>query len=151
MNDQLRIYRPEDVLQDDMPIQRWNDEKYKIRDYPNYLQAMGERGVYFSYPLDLDLAMLLAYPEAYEVDREVPNEATLKNVLGNSYFDENQYGNDEKELFKPYHQMFKLGSKPANHIKGLANLTNEQILANMPDSINSLIDNLIIKLRELPE
>lgn len=40
-----------------------------------------ERGVFFSYPMDLDFAMLLAYPEAYNVEEEKPDNATIKAVL----------------------------------------------------------------------
>ena len=107
--------------------------------------------MYFSYPMDLDFAMLLAYPSAYGVLREHPDESTIKAVLGKKHHDSSQYSNDEQKLFNTYHQRFKLGSKPAAHIDALAQLTDEQLLAGMPRSLFRLADAVVAKLAELPE
>jgi putative ATP-dependent endonuclease of OLD family len=101
--------------------------------------------------MDLDFAMLLAFPEAYGVEREEPDEATIKAVLGKKHHDASQYSQDEQKLFSTYHQRFKLGSKPAAHIDALAQLTDEELLADMPASLSRLADAVIAKLAELPE
>ena len=95
--------------------------------------------------------MLLAYPEAYGVAEEEPDESIIKAVLGKSYFDSTQYNEEEKKLFVTYHQSFKLGSKPAAHIDALAKLNDDELLAKMPESLIRLADAVIAKLAELPE
>lgn len=107
--------------------------------------------VYFSYPMDLDFTMLLSFPEAYGVEEDEPDESTIKAVLGKSHYDATQYSENELKLFNTYHQRFKLGSKPAAHIDALAQLTDEELLAKMPASLNRLADAVIAKLEEWPE
>lgn len=101
--------------------------------------------------MDLDFTMLLAYPKAYDVEKEVPDDQTIKAVLGKSHHDSSQYSQDELKLFSTYHQRFKLGSKPAAHINALAQLSDEEFLAGIPESINSLAVAVIARLAKLPE
>lgn len=101
--------------------------------------------------MDLDFSMLLAYPEAYGVEKEEPDESTIKAVLGKSYNNISQYSVDEQSFFATYHLRFKLGSKPAAHIDALAKLSDKKLIANMPESLNRLVDAVIAKLGELPE
>lgn len=61
VNDQLAVYEPSKVLPADHVIPNWNDATHKVRNYAHYLDALENRDVYFSYPMDLDYAMLLAY------------------------------------------------------------------------------------------
>lgn len=151
VNDQLGKYEPEKKLPKDYGIPKWNSTEEMVRDYNHYLDLLEERDVYFSYPMDLDFAMLLAYPDAYGVTEEDPEEAATKAVLGMSHHDASQYRNDEQRLFKTYHQRFKLGSKPAAHIDALAQLTDEEVLADMPAFLSRLADAVIAKIAELPE
>lgn len=151
VNDQLTVYEPSKILPADYSIPNWKNATYKVRDYGNYLAALERRDVYFSYPMDLDFTMLLAFPEAYCVEEDEPDESTIKAVLGKSHHDASQYRENEQKLFSTYHQRFKLGSKPAAHIDALAQLTDEQLLADMPASLSRLVDAVIAKLAELPE
>jgi len=151
VNDQLIEHQPDKKLPEDHKIPKWDSTEHKVRDYINYLDALEERDVYFTYPMDLDFALLLAYPDAYSVEEEVPDEPTIKAVLGKSHHDSSQYSADERKLFGTYHQRFKLGSKPAAHIDALAQLSDEQLLVNMPESLGKLADAVIAKLAELPE
>lgn len=151
VNDQLGKYRPDQQLPEDHVIPKWDSIKNMVRDYENYLEELEAREVYFSYPMDLDFAMLLAYPDAYDVLRETPDESTIKAVLGKSHHNSGQYSEDELALFGTYHRCFKLGSKPAAHIEALAKLSDEDLLAGMPESLGRLADAVIAKLAELPE
>lgn len=151
VNDQLSEYKPDKVLPKDHGIPNWQSDEYKVRSYPDYLAAFQERGVYFSYPMDLDFAMLLSFPGEYEVESKPPSEAIIKAVLGDSHHDSTQYGADELGLFGTYHKRFKLGSKPAAHIDALAQLSDADLLANMPESLEKLADAVMAKLAELPE
>lgn len=151
VNDQLIVHEPENKLPEDQGIPIWNSDTYKVRNYPHYFNLLEERGVFFSYPMDLDFAMLLSYPEAYKVVEEEPDTSTLKAVLGKSHYDSSQYSENELKLFSTYHQRFKLGSKPASHIDALARLSDEELLVKMPESLTRLADAVITKLMELPE
>ncbi|EFL7387494.1 AAA family ATPase [Escherichia coli] len=151
VNDQITAFRPENSLPKDHGIPPWNSDDYKVRLYPGYIQALEQRGIFFSYPMDLDFSMILSHPRAYNVQEEDPDEATLKSVLGKSHHDSSQYSENELKLFASYHKLFKLGSKPAAHIDALAQLSDEDLLANMPESLGRLADAVIAKLAELPE
>lgn len=150
-NDQLTKYRPDDVLPKTHAIPNWNADDHKVRDYSNYLELFEERGVFFSYPMDLDFALLLSFPDAYGVEPSPPSDATVNAVLGSSHNDAMQYNEDERGLFGTYHQRFKLGSKPSAHIDALAQLSDEDLLASIPKSLDRLADTVIAKLEELPE
>ncbi|TVT57097.1 MAG: AAA family ATPase [Azoarcus sp. PHD] len=151
VNDQLGKFRPEQKLPKDHGIPKWDSTTDMVRDYDNYLEELEERGVCFSYPMDLDFAMLLSFPDAYGVEEDEPDESTIKAVLGKSHHDAGQYSEDELKLFSTYHQRFKLGSKPAAHIDALAQLTDAELLEDMPPSLSRLADAVIAKLAELPE
>lgn len=151
VNDQLAEHLPDMKLPKDYGIPKWNSTKANVRDYSNYIDALEERDVYFSYPMDLDHAMLLAFPDEYGVEREPPSDSILKAVLGDSHHNSSQYSNDELELFCTYHKRFKLGSKPAAHINALAQLSDKELLDRMPESFDRLADAVIAKLTELPE
>ena len=90
-NNQLSEYKPEDVLPKEFGIPKWNSDEYKVRDYPVYIEEFEKRGVFFSYPLDLDFSMINAFPIDYKTDLETPDENTIKAVLGKSYHDAKQY------------------------------------------------------------
>ncbi|EPH2850709.1 AAA family ATPase [Serratia nevei] len=151
VNDQFAEYEPGKKLPAGHGIPNWNDDTYKVRDYPDYFRLLEERGVFFSYPMDLDFSMLLAYSEAYSVSEEIPDASTIKAVLGKNHYDSSQYSENELKLFGTYHQRFKLGSKPAAHIDALAKLSDEELIDEMPGTLSRLADAVINKLMELPE
>lgn len=158
VNDQLKKIDPSGGLPSRWTISKWDDDEVPVRTHhffddgkADVFEKLEEMGIFFSYPLDLDFSMLLAYPNAYGVVEEEPDESTLKAVLGKSHHDASQYSEDEQQLFGTYHRSFKLGSKPAAHIEALAELADEELLANLPASLNRLADAVIAKLEELPE
>lgn len=151
VNDQLGEYAPTKTLPRDYNIPVWNSAQHKVRDYGHYLERLESRGVFFSYPMDLDFAMLLSFPDEYGVEPNPPSDPTIKAVLGESHHDASQYDANELGLFGTYHKRFKLGSKPAAHIDALAQLSDEELLADMPESLGRLADAVIAKLEELPE
>lgn len=150
-NNQLSEYKPEDVLPEKFGIPKWNSDEYKVRDYPVYIEEFEKRGVFFSYPLDLDFSMINAFPINYKTDLETPDENTIKAVLGKSYHDATQYDEHEQQYFSSYHSNFKLGSKPASHIEALAKIDDKVLNANMPPELSRLADAVIKLLEELPE
>lgn len=158
VNDQLKKIDPSGGLPSRWKISKWDDDEVPVRTHhffddgkADVFEKLEEMGIFFSYPLDLDFSMLLAYPNAYGVVEEEPDESTFKAVLGKSHHDASQYSEDEQQLFGTYHRSFKLGSKPAAHIEALAELADEELLANLPASLNRLADAVIAKLEEWPE
>lgn len=151
VNDQLGEFAPAKTLPSNYGIPSWKDAKDKVRDYLHYLEELEMRDVFFSYPMDLDFAMLLSFPDEYGVELNTPSEATVKAVLGDNHFDAEQYDKDERALFRTYHKSFKLSSKPASHIDALAQLSDKELLNDMPESLARLADAVISKLAELPE
>lgn len=135
----------------DFGIPSWNDVTEKVRNYPNYIEELEKRGVFFSSPLDLDFSMLKGFPQAFRAENEICDDSTFKAVLGKAHFDRFQYTDDEQLLFSCYHKKFNLGSKPANHIEALANLLDTDILNNMPESYSRMIDATERLINELPE
>lgn len=147
VNDQFSLYNPTFMLPTEFGIPIWNDETHLIRNFKNYRVELEKRNVFFSSPLDLDFSMLLAFPDAYEVEKETPDEKTIKSVLGKSHFGPNQYSVEELELFDTYHSHFKVGSKPAAHIDGLSKINDEDLKSNMPKTYI----NLALKVKEILE
>jgi len=151
VNDQLSEFCPEKILPKNYEIPAWNSTTDKVRDYPNYLDALEENDVFFSSPMDLDFAMLLSFSDKYGAEEETQNISVLTAVLGDSHHDPTQYEDSELQLFGTYHKRFKLGSKPVAHIDALAKLSDEELCNSIPKSFDRLADAVIAKLAELPE
>jgi len=127
-------------------------------DFPVYedsygpIYALEQKGVYFSNPVDLDLMMLQAFPDAYGVETVgTPDEDTIAAVLGKSHANEEHLPEDVFELFGDYHRLFDLKSKPASHLQAMAALTNEKLLADLPGVLQRLVGDVRVKLEALPE
>jgi putative ATP-dependent endonuclease of OLD family len=150
-NDQLLAYAPDKVLPENYAIPVWNSDEYKVLRHPNYLEQFEARSVFFSAPLDLDFAMMQAFPVAYGAVPVAPAESTRKAVLGDSHCDVAQYTDAEQHLFGSYHKLFKLSSKPAAHIDALTKIDDEDLLKHLPASLNRLADAVIAKLAESHE
>lgn len=150
VNDQLAAHEPGKTLLRTMAFPS-GTMRLTRSEHTQTTDLCSKREMCISRSMDLDFAMLLAYPDAYGVVREKPDESTIKAVLGKSHHDASQYSEDEQKLFGTYHHSFKLGSKPAAHIDALAKLSDVDLLANMPESLGRLADAVIAKLAELPE
>lgn len=114
--------------------------------------------IFFVSPLDLDMAMLEAFPEAYQTLQpgargpQSPADATRQtesaaHVLGEGGFGLAAY--DSKYLpFFPWYSYLFLGSrgKPAVHLSALARLSNESLAAKCPDVIRRLVERVAANL-----
>ncbi len=151
---QLNKFRPGTIKDDSLAkIPAWDDD----RDFPRFgdkswLLALEKRGgVFFSYPLDLDLMFLDAYPDAYDVETATPTEATKEAVLGKARANVDRLDDAHLELFDEYQKQFKQGSKPASHIAAMAELTNEELLEDLPEPLERMIDAVRVRLESIPE
>ncbi|OMG18707.1 ATP-dependent nuclease [Actinomyces naeslundii] len=115
------------------------------------LQALERHNVFFSGPVDLDLMMLEAYPEAYNVTPVSHTDKMVIAVLGKNHSNIQHLDSSLLKLFDDYHKKFKLRSKPATHLSALCSMSNEQILKKLPGVLVRLIDSVRSELLELPE
>lgn len=152
-NDQLKIFNPENILPNNYRIPEWNNNKYSILKYKNYLDELEKREIFYSCPMDLDFSMLKAFPNKFKIKNNdtLPSQSLVESVLGESHHNPEQYTEEERKLFSSYRKLFKLGSKPVNHIQALADLTDEELLKNMPESLSRLADAVKTKLLGIPE
>jgi putative ATP-dependent endonuclease of OLD family len=136
-------------------IPAWDSDDGFMVDDDGWIEYFEERGIFLSSPLDLDFMMIEAFSEVYNIDddeREEPDEATLKAVLGKKHdVVGNQYTDEQLELFDAYHRRFKLGSKPAWHIRAMAALDDAELAADMPTVMTRLFDYVETALAGLPE
>jgi putative ATP-dependent endonuclease of OLD family len=150
----LNKFRPGTIKDETVAkIPAWDDE----RDFPRFgdeswllaLEKCG--GVFFSCPLDLDLMLLETYPDAYGVTPATPTEATKEAVLGKARANVDRLDDAHLELFDEYQKQFKRGSKPASHIAAMAELTNEELLEDLPKPLGRLVDAVRKRLESVPE
>jgi len=117
----------------------------------NWLQAFREEGVFFSYPIDLDFAMLIAFPNAYKV----PNPggrgpmggihskkiATLKTGGEPSL-----YSHHYDDAFKWYPYLFLSRSKPETHLAAFSRISDGDLSSSAPAELRALIECVRDKL-----
>ncbi|AXI64401.1 ATP-dependent endonuclease [Pseudomonas kribbensis] len=160
---EIAKYNPDDIFLSDDQIEKmpkWNNAEFHILkvekspDYKHCIADLEKRGVFFSSPMDLDFAMLQAFPAAFGVnpaDLIRPNKNQVKAVLGDACDQPMQYSLAQRKLFISYHKLFKLDSKPKSHIEALSKLDDEALLANMPPSLSRLVDYVIAQCEALHE
>jgi putative ATP-dependent endonuclease of OLD family len=113
-----------------------------------WVKWLRANNIFYSSPLDLDMMMLKAFPEAYVTNPAY--DATADNSkLSKAVFGEAGMGNaeltpvgqefSEAELFK-YNQLFKSRSKPGSHLVAFAKLTDERLKEACPEPLAALID-----------
>jgi putative ATP-dependent endonuclease of OLD family len=111
----------------------------------NWLQT---ENVFFSSPLDLDMMMLQAYPDAYAAISDVDSEAVgaaeeYKSAVfgkGGKGLEMYQYTSPPSALeLARYDDLFKKGSKPVAHIQALNSLDDVVARADCPEPIAHIL------------
>ena len=156
---QLLVFAPatcgiEQKTIDELPAWNVDPQTLPVDHMTTWISYLEVQAVFFSVPLDLDMSMIEQFPASYGislVNLVVPTNAQLKAVLGDSFERAEQYTDDQQKLFVAYHKIFKLGSKPAAHLNALASLTDAQLLAAMPPTLNRLAEFIANKLGTIPE
>ena len=117
----------------------------------SWIRWLEKQGVFFSYPLDLDMMMLRAFPNAYRVSEEnAPEDDSVEtlhvSVFGkgagfNAYVDKApaEYSPTGQEL-AAYDALFKKRSKPSSHLQALALLDGDQVAENCPEVLRKLVE-----------
>jgi len=156
---QLLLFAPatcgiEQKTIDELPAWNVDPQTLPADQMTTWISYLEGQAVFFSAPLDLDMSMIEQFRSSYgisPVDLVAPTNNQLKAVLGDSFERAEQYTEDQQKLFVSYHRIFKLGSKPAAHLNALASLTDAQLLAAMPPTLNRLAEFIANKLGTIPE
>jgi putative ATP-dependent endonuclease of OLD family len=110
--------------------------------------------VYFSWPLDLDLAMLAAFPAAYAATIEgtgprMTNESAAEVVLGTAGPGLKSYtGNAQgfQGQMAAYRYHFLTHSKPATHLRALTHIDLPELRAGMPAPLKRVLQHIAAQL-----
>jgi len=135
-------------------IPAWDSERGNLLDGKGWISTLEENGIFFSTPLDLDFMMMHAFPSAYRIeekDLEEPNESTIAAVLGKAHGVASQYSDAERLYFGAYHAKFKVGSKPAWHLRAMSEIGDDELRADTPKVLKRLFDQIELKLGDLHE
>lgn len=116
----------------------------------DWVCALRDEDVFFSFPLDIDFAMLRAFPDAYQqphVGGRGPRgsaaaigekKATTLKTGGHPEL----YGPEYDTTFKWYPYLFLDRSKPETHIAALADIDDEELALHAPRELRAIIDRL---------
>lgn len=123
-----------------------------------FLNHLETWNVFFSQPLDLDLMMLKAHPEAYktvatvgdgpsalqqdEPKRTVQLAADLRSVLGSKGSDGQTYTNDWTDLFPWYAYLFLRKGKPSTHLLALMSVKEKDMKDKCPAVLERLVNRM---------
>lgn len=143
------------VLEDD-EIKKMHRRDLKTADDVADLQAwadsLEEHSVFFCSPLDLDFAMLKAFPEEYKATAvrgpRIPKssdakyakrmKAALTATLKASNSGGGTFSDDEKQLFPWYSYLFLGQGKPTTHLLALNEVNPKALNKNCPDVLKRL-------------
>lgn len=132
-----------DELADKDVLDDWKDN--------DWLQALRYEAVFFSNPIDLDFAMLQAFPAAYQH----PNPggrgprttaeaiAEKKRVVLKTNGKPDIYDGDEwDDCFAWYPYLFLSRSKPETHLAALSRITRRDLARHAPPELRALIGHV---------
>jgi len=113
--------------------------------------------VFFSWPLDLDLAMLEAFPHAYSATIEgtgpkMTNEAAADVVLGKGGKGLKSYAEMAPKFqmhMAAYRYHFLTHSKPATHLRALTHIELPELKAGVPAALGRALKHIAVKLARL--
>ena len=133
----------------------WQDAEDRKR-LRGWIDCLKKYGVFFSEPLDLDLAMLSAFPEAYAATIPKGGGPKMKAakaaeaVLGTSGPGLTMYTGPYKDyppVFPAYRYHFMTHSKPATHLAALTHIRSSNLETGMPPLLAEILAHITKRLR----
>jgi energy-coupling factor transporter ATP-binding protein EcfA2 len=128
-----------------------DDDVAASREDNNWLQAFKHEGVYFSDPIDLDFAMLAAFPEAYQhpnpgghgprrtgVAIAEKKRVVLKTNGNPDLYEDNEWD----DCFAWYPYLFLNRSKPETHLAALNRISPNDLAVQAPAELRALITHI---------
>ena len=143
---------PDEVLD---KMHTWQ-EPAAVKSLMNIVERLRQYGVFFSSPLDLDLMMLEAFPDAYEAiipaggGPKMTVEKAASVVLGEGGPGLDLYQGayaSITELLPAYRYHFLTRSKPATHMAAMTHLRRKAISDHLPETIRVLLKHVSENLR----
>jgi putative ATP-dependent endonuclease of OLD family len=116
-----------------------------------WMNVLRKYGVFFSEPLDLDLAMLAAFPTAYQATiasgggPKMKSEDAAKVVLGEAGPGLSAYVGQYAAFVQhmpAYRYHFMAHSKPATHLRALAHVNEETLETGMAGNYRKLFNHI---------
>ncbi|NIA70983.1 AAA family ATPase [Pelagibius litoralis] len=116
----------------------------------DWLRALREEGVFLSFPLDIDFAMIGAFPESYQHPNpggrgprgDADTIRDKKAVTLKTGGDPNLYDYSYDDEFKWYPYLFLSRSKPETHIAALARIEQDELAEGTPAELKALIEHV---------
>lgn len=133
----------------------WQDAEDRLI-LSGWINRLKKHGVYFSEPLDLDLGMLAAFPDAYETvipaggGPRMEADKAAEAVLGTKGPGLTLYTGPYKnhpQLLPAYRYHFLTHSKPATHLAALTHIKKGALRADTPPVLAELLDHIAKSLR----
>lgn len=121
-------------------------DQANLADLRQWVAWLEQFRVYFSDPLDLDFTMLTAYPAAYRrleegmrgpSGRGDPRDAVLGDDGHPTFYDATA-----DEALRWYRYLFLGRGKPSTHVRVLSRLTQEELVATMPQPLQRMLTNV---------
>ncbi|MGH8812406.1 MAG: ATP-dependent nuclease [Advenella sp.] len=121
-----------------------------------WVNSLKRYGVYFSAPLDLDLAMQEAFPDAFQAiiskggGPRMAVDKAAEVVLGTAGPGLKSYTGPFEacpELLPAYRYHFLTNSKPATHLTALTHITKKDLKAGMPAVLKEVLNHISKSLR----
>ena len=119
-----------------------------MRQWTEHLEGFG---VFFSAPLDLDLAMLQAFPEAYRaLDEAERGPSSAAAVAMNAVLGADGDGAAVEDDFKWYRYLFLGCGKPATHLRALSrpDLSAADLNDRAPPELRALLHYAARRLQD---
>ena len=119
-----------------------------------WIEAFQENGIFFSYPIDLDFAMLRAFPNAYQVPKpggsgpqdDSENVQKKKSRTLKKEGHPELYPSSYDSTFTWYPYLFLDGSKPETHLAAYSRIPDDSVDASAPAELKALIEYVKDKL-----
>lgn len=133
----------------------WQDPEDR-RNLIAWVDSLKPHGVYFSAPLDLDLVMLEAFPDAYKAlipkggGPKMTADKAAEVVLGTAGPGTTIYTGPFKNylgLLPAYRYHFLTNSKPATHLAALAHIKTRDLAEKMPAMLAEILNHIAKSLR----
>lgn len=133
-------------------------ETWTLSDLEGWLSYLERSSsVFFSWPLDLDLAMLASFPAAYASTIEgtgprMTNESAAEVVLGTAGSGLASYtGNIEafRDHMAAYRYHFLTHSKPATHLRALTHVDLPALKDGMPAVLQRVLQHISVRVSGL--
>ncbi len=154
----LKVTRGDDseVLTDQefQGMATWDESDSKLM--RSWLRALEEENVFFSYPLDIDFAMLRKFPACYRAAKSTRGPRLPKRSTDKAAYDKRinaacravlksvtstgkTYSTKQREAFIWYQHLFLGRGKPSTHILALNHIGEKELWKNAPVRLKRLV------------